>query len=77
MAAMSPIMNIMVKAAEKAGRNLSRDFGEVENLQVSRKGPANFVTAADKRAEEIIFEELKKARPTYSFLMEEIGEVKG
>ena len=77
MAAMSPIMNIMVKAAEKAGRNLSRDFGEVENLQVSRKGPANFVTAADKRAEEIIFEELKKARPTYSFLMEESGEVKG
>lgn len=74
---MSPIMNVMIKAAEKAGRNLARDFGEVENLQVSRKGPANFVTAADKRAEEIIFEELKKARPSYSFLMEESGSVKG
>lgn len=70
-------MNIMIKAAEKAGRNLTRDFGEVENLQVSRKGPADFVTAADKRAEEIIFEELKKARPDYSFLMEEGGVVKG
>ncbi len=73
----SPLMNIMIKAAEKAGRNLTRDFGEVENLQVSRKGPADFVTAADKRAEEIIFEELKKARPDYSFLMEEGGVVKG
>lgn len=77
MAALSPIMTVMVRAAEKAGRNLTRDFGEVENLQVSRKGPADFVTAADKRAEEIIFEELKKARPDYSFLMEESGEVKG
>ena len=73
----SPILNIMIKAAEKAGRSLTRDFGEVENLQVSRKGPANFVTAADKRAEEIIFEELKAARPTYSFLMEESGTVEG
>lgn len=73
----SPLMNIMIKAAEKAGRNLTRDFGEVENLQVSRKGPADFVTAADKRAEEIIFEELKKARPDYSFMMEEGGIVKG
>ncbi len=77
MAAISPIVNVMIKAAEKAGRNLTRDFGEVEHLQVSRKGPADFVTAADKRAEEIIFEELKKARPSYSFLMEESGEVKG
>ena len=77
MAQTSPLMNIMIRAAEKAGRSLSRDFGEVENLQVSRKGPANFVTAADKRAEEIIFEELKKARPDYSFLMEESGAVKG
>lgn len=73
----SPLMNIMLRAAEKAGRNLTRDFGEVENLQVSRKGPGDFVTAADNRAEEIIFEELKKARPGYSFLMEESGEVKG
>lgn len=77
MALTSPIMTIMIRAAEKAGRNLTRDFGEVEHLQVSRKGPADFVTAADKRAEEIIFEELKKARPDYSFLMEESGEVKG
>ncbi len=74
---MSPIMNVMMRAAEKAGRGLTRDFNEVENLQVSRKGPADFVTAADKRAEEVIFEELKKARPDYSFLMEEAGEVKG
>lgn len=67
----------MIRAAEKAGRSLTRDFGEVEQLQVSRKGPADFVTAADKRAEEIIFEELKKAKPSYSFLMEESGAVKG
>ena len=77
MSTTSPIMNIMIRAAEKAGRSLTRDFGEVENLQVSRKGPADFVTAADTRAEEIIFEELKKARPDYSFLMEESGAVKG
>ncbi|MGB4106741.1 MAG: inositol monophosphatase family protein [Alphaproteobacteria bacterium] len=67
----------MVKAAEKAARSLNRDFGEVEQLQVSRKGPADFVTAADKRAEQIIFDELKHARPGYGFLMEERGEVKG
>ena len=77
MAVMSPIMNVMMRAAEKAGRNATRDFNEVENLQVSRKGPADFVTAADKRAEEILYEELKKARPDYSFLMEESGETKG
>jgi len=77
MPATSAIINIMIKAAEKAGRSLTRDFGEVENLQVSRKGPGDFVTAADKRAEEIIFEELKKARPSYSFLMEESGKVAG
>lgn len=77
MAATSPIMTIMMRAAEKAGRSATRDFNEIENLQVSRKGPADFVTAADKRAEEIIYEELKKARPDYSFLMEESGEVKG
>lgn len=67
----------MIKAAEKAARSLNRDFGEVEQLQVSRKGPADFVTAADKRAEKIIFDELKYARPNYGFLMEESGEVKG
>jgi len=77
MANLSPILTIMQRAAEKAGRNLTRDFGEVENLQVSRKGPADFVTAADKRAEEIIYEELNKARPGYSYLMEEGGIIKG
>jgi myo-inositol-1(or 4)-monophosphatase len=63
----------MIKAAEKAAKGLLRDFGEVENLQVSRKGPADFVTAADLRSEKIIYEELKKARPDYGFLMEERG----
>ena len=77
MARMSPTMNIMVRAAEKAARSLVRDFGEVEQLQVSTKGPGDFVTAADKRAEQIIHEELLKARPDYGFLMEESGEVKG
>lgn len=75
--ASSALLNIMVQAARKAGRSLTRDFGEVENLQVSRKGPADFVSNADNRAEKIIFEELSKARPTYSFLMEETGEVQG
>jgi myo-inositol-1(or 4)-monophosphatase len=73
----SALLNIMVQAATKAGRSLTKDFGEVENLQVSRKGPADFVSNADKRAEQIVFEELRKARPTYSFLMEEGGEVQG
>lgn len=77
MALSSPDLNVMVKAAEKAARSLNRDFGEVEQLQVSRKGPADFVSAADKRAEKVIFDELKYARPTYGFLMEESGEVKG
>jgi len=77
MAMTSPIINVMIKAAEKAARHLLRDFNEVENLQVSRKGPGDFVTAADKRAEEIILDELKYARPDYSFLMEESGEIKG
>ncbi|MFP4098474.1 MAG: inositol monophosphatase family protein [Alphaproteobacteria bacterium] len=77
MATMSPTMNIMMRASEKAARSLLRDFNEVEHLQVSKKGPGDFVSAADKRSEEIIFEELKKARPRYSFLMEESGEIKG
>jgi myo-inositol-1(or 4)-monophosphatase len=70
-------MNVMLAAARKAGRSLARDFGEVEQLQVSLKGPGNFVSAADHRAEEILFTELSRARPGYSFLMEERGEVKG
>jgi myo-inositol-1(or 4)-monophosphatase len=63
------LMNIMINAARKAGRSLTRDFGEVENLQVSVKGPGNFVSAADLKAEEIIHRELEKARPGYGFLM--------
>jgi len=73
----SALMNVMVGAARKAGRSLARDFGEVEQLQVSLKGPANFVTAADRRAEEILYEELSRARPGYSFLGEEGGRRTG
>jgi len=73
----SALMNVMVAAARKAGRSLARDFGEVEQLQVSLKGPANFVSAADHRAEEILFAELTRARPGYGLLMEERGEIKG
>jgi myo-inositol-1(or 4)-monophosphatase len=72
--ALSANMNVMIKAAEKAAKSLLRDFGEVENLQVSRKGPGDFVSAADLRAEKIIYEELKKARPDFGFLMEEKGK---
>ena len=75
--AASALMNVMMAAARKAGRSLARDFGEVEQLQVSVKGPGNFVSAADHRAEEIIFNELSKARPGYSFLMEERGLIEG
>ncbi|WP_323013807.1 inositol monophosphatase family protein [Devosia sp.] len=75
--ARSALLNVMVNAAIKAGRSLTKDFAEVENLQVSRKGPADFVSKADLRAEQIVFEELRKARPTYAFLMEEGGEVAG
>lgn len=77
MSALSPLINVMLRAAEKAGRSLRRDFGEVEQLQVSVKGPSDFVSAADQRAEKILIEELKKARPGYSFLIEEQGEIAG
>ena len=70
-------MQVMTGAARKAGRRLSRDFGEVEHLQVSKKGPADFVTNADQKAEQILFEELSRARPGYGFLMEERGAVEG
>jgi len=73
----SPVINVMVQAARKAARHLVRDFGEVENLQVSKKGPADFVSAADLRAEKILLEELSRARPGYSFLLEEQGRVEG
>jgi len=73
----SALITVMTQAARKAGRALIRDFGEVENLQVSQKGPANFVTAADRRAEEILHNELSKARPAFGFLMEERGRIAG
>jgi myo-inositol-1(or 4)-monophosphatase len=70
-------MTVMINAARKAGRSLARDFGEVEHLQVSVKGPGNFVSAADHRAETILYDELSKARHGYSFLMEERGLIEG
>jgi myo-inositol-1(or 4)-monophosphatase len=73
----SALLNVMVQAASKAARGLKRDFGELERLQVSLKGPGNFVTAADRRAEEILREELAKARPGYGFLGEESGRHEG
>jgi myo-inositol-1(or 4)-monophosphatase len=73
----SAVLNVMIKAAHRAGRSLKRDLGEVEHLQVSVKGPRNFVTAADHRAETIVREELAKARPEYGFLGEEGGVREG
>src|ERR1700682_4101976 len=73
----SALLNVMTAAARKAGRSLKRDFGEVEHLQVSLKGPGNFVTAADRRTEEIVQAELTKARPGYGFLGEEGGRRDG
>ena len=73
MKSISSNLNIMIKAAEKASRALIRDFGEVEKLQVSIKGPTDFVSNADLKAEKIIIEELKKARPHYSIISEEDG----
>ena len=73
----SPVGSVMIAAARAAGRSLARDFGEVENLQVSKKGPADFVSNADHRAEDIIYTHLTKARPGYGFVMEERGIVEG
>lgn len=73
----SPVGAVMIAAALAAGRSLARDFGEVENLQVSKKGPADFVSNADHRAEDIIYTHLAKARPGYGFVMEERGIVEG
>ena len=70
-------LNIMIKAARKAGRSLVKDFREVENLQVSVKGAGDFVSRADKEAERLIKEELRGARPTYGWLGEETGETAG
>jgi myo-inositol-1(or 4)-monophosphatase len=74
---LSPALNVMVAAARKAGRGLIRDFGEIENLQVSLKGPGDFVSTADKRTENLLLEELSRARPGYCFLTEETGVVDG
>ena len=68
-------INVMVKACRKAAKTLIRDFGEVENLQVSLKGPGDYVSASDKKVEKILIDELQKARPNYSILSEEIGEI--
>ena len=73
MNSISANLNIMIKASDKASKILIRDFGEVEKLQVSKKGPSDFVTNADLKAEKIIIEELKKARPNYSIISEENG----
>ena len=73
----SALMNVMIAAARKAGRSLARDFGEVEQLQVSMKGPADFVSSADLKAEKVIRGELAKARPGFGFLMEESGASAG
>lgn len=77
MAVKSPLVNVMERAARKAGRRLVRDFGEVEQLQVSPKGPGDFVSAADLKSEDILREELGRARPDFGFLMEESGEIPG
>jgi myo-inositol-1(or 4)-monophosphatase len=73
----SALINVMEAAARKASRGLIRDFGEVEQLQVSEKGPSDFVTEADRRTEAILTDELRKVRPTFGFLREEHGEIVG
>ncbi len=77
MPALSPLMTIMLRAADKACPQLLRDFAELENLQISEKTPGQFVTAADKRAEDTIHYNLSKDRPDFGFLMEERGEIAG
>ena len=76
MNSISANLNIMIKAAEKASKIIIRDFGELEKLQVSSKGPSDFVTNSDKKVEKIIIEELTKSRKKFSILSEEIGEIK-
>ena len=77
MAAISGLIRVMERAARKAGTRLRRDFGEIEHLQVSRKGPSDFVSKADQAAERTIWDELRTARPDWGFLMEEGGEIAG
>ena len=75
MISISSNLNIMIKAAEKASKSVIRDFGEVEKLQVSKKGPRDFVTKTDKNVEKILIEELSKTKKNYSFLSEEVGAI--
>ena len=77
MATASNLIQVMIDATRKAGRKLARDFGEVAELQVSKKGPADFVSAADMKAEQVLVEELSRLRPGYGFLAEERGAVEG
>ena len=76
MNSISANLNIMIKASDKASKILIKDFGEIEKLQVSKKGPTDFVTNADLKVEKIIIEELEKARPNYSYISEENGTKK-
>ncbi len=76
MISISPKLNVMIKAAEKASKSIIRDFGEVEKLQVSKKGPYDFVTKTDKQVEKILIEELSKIKENYSFITEETGTIK-
>ena len=75
MNSISPNLNLMIKACEKASKVIIRDFGEVEKLQVSKKGPKDFVTKTDKRVEKILIEELSRSKKNYSFITEESGEI--
>ena len=75
MNSISPNLNLMIKACEKATKVIIRDFGELENLQVSKKGPKDFVTKTDKRVERILIEELTKSKRSYSFITEESGKI--
>ena len=75
MISISSNLNLMIKAAEKASKSLIRDFGEVEKLQVSKKGPKDFVTRTDRQVEKILIEELSKSKKNYSFLSEEVGKI--
>ena len=72
----SPELNLMIKACEKASKIIIRDFGELENLQVSKKGPKDFVTKTDKRVEKILIDELSKSKKNYSFITQETGKIK-
>ena len=76
MNSISPSLNLMIKACDKASKILIRDFGELENLQVSRKGPKDFVTNSDKKTEKVLINELSKNKKKYSILSEEIGFIK-